>query len=119
MLMRQFISESASANLAKFLCHLPSLTSASLNEFNLSRTFFRTISSQASRCKAECINIDGKRLNELLSDYPRGKKAECINIHGKRLNELLSDYPRRKKTPSVSSVPEDESSHDIDQGSAQ
>ncbi|XP_072171824.1 uncharacterized protein [Diadema setosum] len=68
----QFVSESAAANLAEFLCRLPHLTRANLDKCNLPRTFFRTIASQASRHRVECITIDDKPLSEFLSDYQGG-----------------------------------------------
>ncbi|XP_072172198.1 uncharacterized protein [Diadema setosum] len=68
----KFVSESAAANLAEFLCCLPHLTRASINELNLPRTFFTTIASQASRHRVERISINYEPLSELMSDYRGG-----------------------------------------------
>ncbi|XP_072171970.1 uncharacterized protein [Diadema setosum] len=92
----EFVSESAAANLAEFLCRLPHLTSASINWVNLPRTFFTTITSEASSCRVECITIDDKPLSELLSDYQGG-------------TETLSDW----------NASEGDSSRESDQGSWQ
>ncbi|XP_071508695.1 uncharacterized protein [Diadema antillarum] len=48
--MAVFVSESAAANLVKFLCRLPNLTCVSITRFDLPGTFLKTIASQASRC---------------------------------------------------------------------
>ncbi|XP_071500453.1 uncharacterized protein [Diadema antillarum] len=90
------VSESGAANLAEFLCRLPNLTYAYLNRVTLPRTFFTTISSQASRCKVECITINFKPLRSFLSDNQGGIQ-----------------------TPSDDSSSEDESSQETDQGSGQ
>ncbi|XP_071477173.1 uncharacterized protein [Diadema antillarum] len=65
--MAVFVSESAAANLAEFLCRLPNLTCASITRFDLTGTFFKTIASQASPCRVECITIDDKPLSDLLN----------------------------------------------------
>ncbi|XP_072164337.1 uncharacterized protein, partial [Diadema setosum] len=52
----RFVSESAAAHLAEFLCRLPHLTCADLLWLNLPRTFFKTFASQASSCK---VRING------------------------------------------------------------
>ncbi|XP_072171978.1 uncharacterized protein [Diadema setosum] len=65
----KFISESAAANLAEFLCRLPHLRRANLDELNLPRTFFTTVASQASRWRVKCITIDDVPLSQFLSFY--------------------------------------------------
>ncbi|XP_072171765.1 uncharacterized protein [Diadema setosum] len=67
-----FISESGATNLAEFLCRLPNLTRAELNLVVLPEIFFTTISSQASRCKVECITINGKPLRSFQSGNQLG-----------------------------------------------
>ncbi|XP_072173290.1 uncharacterized protein [Diadema setosum] len=69
------VSESVAENLAEFLCRLPHLARAYLTELNLPEIFFRTIASQSSRCKVECIIVDGKPLSELLTDYQGGAET--------------------------------------------
>ncbi|XP_072172115.1 uncharacterized protein [Diadema setosum] len=71
----KFISESAAANLAEFLCRLPHLTCVIIKGLYLPRTFFRTIASQASRHRVECITINKKPLSKLLSDYQGGTET--------------------------------------------
>ncbi|XP_071493227.1 uncharacterized protein [Diadema antillarum] len=90
------VSESGAANLAEFLWRLPNLTYAYLNRVTLPRTFFTTISSQASLCKVECITINFKPLRSFLSDNQGGIQ-----------------------TPSDDSSSEDESSQETGQGSGQ
>ncbi|XP_072171972.1 uncharacterized protein [Diadema setosum] len=58
--MTAFLSKSAAAKLAEFLCRLPNLTCASITRFNLPETFFKTIASKASRCRVKRISIDDK-----------------------------------------------------------
>ncbi|XP_072172330.1 LOW QUALITY PROTEIN: uncharacterized protein [Diadema setosum] len=90
------VSESGAAHLAEILCRLPNLTRANLNRVKLPRTFFTTISSQASRCKVESITINDKPLRSFLSDNQGGIQ-----------------------TPYDDSSSEDESSQESDQGSGQ
>ncbi|XP_072172347.1 uncharacterized protein [Diadema setosum] len=90
------VSESGAANLAVFLCRLPNLQHASFFPVKLPRTFFTTISSQASRCKVECITINFKPLSSFLSDNRGGIQ-----------------------TPSNDSGSEGESNREKDQGSGQ
>ncbi|XP_072171764.1 uncharacterized protein [Diadema setosum] len=90
------VSESGAANLAEILCRLPNLTRARLNLVELPETFFTTISSQASRCKVECITINDKPLRSFLSD-------------NQGIIQVLS----------YDSSSEDESSQESDQGSGQ
>ncbi|XP_072171816.1 uncharacterized protein [Diadema setosum] len=90
------VSGSGAANLAEFLCRLPNLTCARLKWVKLPWTFFTTISSQASRCKVECITINGDPLRSFLSD-------------NQGVIQVLS----------YDSSSEDESSQETDQGSGQ
>ncbi|XP_072171861.1 uncharacterized protein [Diadema setosum] len=85
----RFVSESAAATFAEFLCRMPHLTIADLICDNLPKTFFTSIASQASRSKVDCITVNQKPLSKLLHDYLRGTETPSnqSDLEGKRRHE--------------------------------
>ncbi|XP_072172350.1 uncharacterized protein [Diadema setosum] len=69
------VSESGAAKLAEFLCRLPNLTRAWLNWVELPRTFFTTISSQASRY---ILSYDSSSEDERSQETGQGSGQENL-----------------------------------------
>ncbi|XP_072182155.1 uncharacterized protein [Diadema setosum] len=61
-------STSSAANFARFLCHMPHLERVDIKCLDLPKMFFTGMTSQPTICKIEAITINGKPLNECLSN---------------------------------------------------
>ncbi|XP_072181377.1 uncharacterized protein [Diadema setosum] len=87
-------STSSAANFARFLCHMPHLERVDIKCLDLPKMFFTGMTSQPSICKIEAITINGKPLNECLSNkkgFPLRSTVDYIGSIGYNTSRSLAD----------------------------